>query len=59
MTKIRVTLVRSSIGRPANHKRVLESLGLRKMNHSVEHENTPSILGMCEKVKHLIKVEEI
>lgn len=59
MTKIRVTLVRSSIGRPANHKRVLEALGLKKMNHSVEHENTPSILGMCEKVKHLIKVEEI
>lgn len=59
MTKIKVTLVRSSIGRPANHKRVLESLGLKRINQTVEHDNTLSILGMCEKVKHLIKVEEI
>lgn len=59
MAKIRVTQVKSKIGRLQNQKRTLEALGLRKMNQVVEHEATPTILGMVNKVKHLVSVEEI
>ena len=59
MTKIRVTQVRSKIRRPQDQKRTLEALGLRKMDQVVEHEATPQILGMVNKVKHLVSVEEI
>ena len=59
MAKIRVKQVRSKIRRPQNQKRTLEALGLRKMNQVVEHDATPTILGMVNKVKHLISVEEI
>ncbi|MCL1868209.1 MAG: 50S ribosomal protein L30 [Paludibacter sp.] len=58
MAKIRIQKVRSTIKSPKNQKLVMEALGLRKMNSIVEHENTPSILGMVEKVKHLVKVVE-
>lgn len=59
MAKIKVKQVNSKIRRPQRQKRTLEALGLRKMNQVVEHEATPSILGMVNKVKHLISVEEI
>ena len=59
MTKIRVTQVRSKIGRPKRQKRTLEALGLRKMNQSVEHEATPQIRGMVNAISHLVKVEEL
>ena len=59
MAKIRVKQTRSKIRRPKNQKRTLEALGLRKMNHVVEHEATPQILGMVDTVKHLVSVEEI
>jgi large subunit ribosomal protein L30 len=59
MAKIRITQVRSKNGKPARQKRTLEALGIRKLNHSVEHEATPQILGMVEKVRHLVKVENI
>lgn len=58
MAKIKVTKVKSDIKRTATQKRTLESLGLRKMNQSVVHDNTPSILGMINKVQHLVSVEE-
>ncbi|MGB8704353.1 MAG: 50S ribosomal protein L30 [Gillisia sp.] len=58
MGKIKVTQVKSAIKRTQNQKRTLEALGLRKMNQVVEHENTPNILGMVNKVKHLVSVEE-
>lgn len=58
MAKIKVTKVKSDIKRTATQKRTLESLGLRKMNQSVVHDNTPSILGMVNKVQHLVSVEE-
>jgi large subunit ribosomal protein L30 len=58
MGKIKVKQVKSSIRRTQNQKRTLEALGLRKMNQVVEHENTPNILGMVNKVKHLVSVEE-
>jgi large subunit ribosomal protein L30 len=59
MAKIRVTQVKSRIRRPQNQKRTLDALGLRKMNQVVEHEATPSIIGMVNTVKHLVSFEEI
>ena len=59
MKKIKITQVRSGIGRPLRQKRTLQALGLRKMHHSVEHVATPQILGMVAKVQHLVSIEEI
>ena len=59
MKKIKVTQVKSQIRRPQNQKRTLEALGLRKLNQVVEHDASPTILGMVNKVKHLISVEEV
>ena len=59
MSKIKITQVRSSIGRPKTQKLTMEALGLRKMNQSVEKEASPEILGMVRKVNHLVKVENI
>ncbi|MDX1601619.1 50S ribosomal protein L30 [Salinimicrobium sp. CAU 1759] len=58
MGKIKVTQVKSAIKRTQNQKRTLEALGLRKLGQVVEHENTPNILGMVNKVNHLVSVEE-
>ncbi|CAM3290321.1 50S ribosomal protein L30 [Aequorivita lipolytica] len=57
MAKIKVTKVKSVIKRPKNQKRIMESLGLHKMNQTVEHDDTPNILGMINKVNHLVSVE--
>lgn len=59
MKKIKITQVKSVIDRPERQKKTMEALGLRKMNASVEKEVTPQILGMVEKVQHLVKVEEV
>lgn len=59
MKKIIVKQVRSQIRRPKNQKRTLEALGLRKLNQEVEHDATPAILGMVNKVKHLISFKEV
>lgn len=59
MAKIRITQIRSKNGRPERQKRTLAALGIRKMHHSVDHEATPQILGMVEKIRHLVKIEEI
>ncbi len=58
MGKIKVKQVRSGINRTQNQKRTLEALGLRKIGHVVEHDTTPNILGMINKVKHLVSTEE-
>jgi large subunit ribosomal protein L30 len=59
MAKIRITQVKSKNGKPERQKRTLQALGIRKLNHSVEHEATPQILGMVEKVRHLVTIENI
>jgi len=59
MKKIKITQVRSGIGRPDRQKKTLEALGLKRIRHTVEHNATPQILGMVEKVKHLVNVEEV
>ena len=59
MAKIKVKQVKSQIGRLKNQKRTLEALGLRRLNQTVEHEATPSVVGMVNKVSHLVSVEEL
>ena len=59
MAKIKITQVKSVIDRQERQKKTMAALGLRKMNASVEVEATPQILGMVEKVHHLVKVEEV
>lgn len=57
--KLQVTLKRSLIGRPENHRVIVKTLGLRKVNQTVVHIDNPAIRGMINKVSHLLKVEEI
>ena len=59
MKKIKVTQVKSIIDRSERQKRTMAALGLKKMNASVEVEATPQILGMVNKVNHLVKVEQL
>ncbi|WP_017732348.1 50S ribosomal protein L30 [Nafulsella turpanensis] len=59
MGKIAITQVRSSIKRPKDQKLTLQALGLNKINRTVEVENTPQIVGMVNKVKHLLTVKEL
>jgi len=58
MAKIKVTKRKSAINRTQRQKRTLEALGLTKIGQTVEHDATPNILGMVNKVKHLVSVEE-
>lgn len=58
MSTIKIKQVRSRIGRPKDQKRTLDALGLKRMNKVVEHNATPQILGMVNKIKHLITVVE-
>jgi len=58
MGKIKVTQVKSAIKKPVRQKRTLEALGLRKLHQTIEVEATPQILGMVQKVLHLVVVEE-
>ena len=59
MGKLKITQVRSQIGTTAQQRKNLAALGLRKINHTVEHDDSVIIKGMLEKVKHLVKVEEV
>lgn len=58
MSKLRIKQVRSTVGQRKRFERTLRSLGLRRINHSVVHNDTPSIRGMVHSVQHLISVEE-
>lgn len=55
---IKVTLVRSPIGFPKRQKATVRALGLRRLNQTVEHADTPALRGMLNAVIHLIRVEE-
>ncbi|MBC7935422.1 MAG: 50S ribosomal protein L30 [Rhizobacter sp.] len=59
MKKIKVTQVKSVIDRSERQKRTMIALGLKKMNATVEVEATPQVLGMVNKVSHLVRVEEL
>jgi large subunit ribosomal protein L30 len=59
MSKLRVTQIRSTIGRKEPQKRTIRALGLGKLHKSVVHDDTPQIRGMIRAVDHLVKVETI
>ncbi len=59
MERIKITLIKSPIGYNIKQKRTVRGLGLRKMHQTVEHDATPSILGMAQKIRHLVKVEKV
>lgn len=58
MGKIKITQIRSTIGRPKKQKDTMIALGLKKMHQTVEKENSPIIQGMVDKISHLVKIEE-
>ena len=55
---LRVTLVKSPIGYTKDQKATVRALGLRRMNQTVEHKDSPAVRGMLNKISHLIKIEE-
>jgi large subunit ribosomal protein L30 len=57
MAEIKITWTKSTIGRPGIQRRIIESLGLRRLHHTVVHQDSPTIRGMVNKVSHLVKVE--
>ncbi len=59
MAKLSITLVKSGIGYSVDQKRTLKALGFHRLNQSVSHEDSQAMRGMINKVKHLVKVEEI
>ncbi|MEO8147873.1 MAG: 50S ribosomal protein L30 [Bacteroidia bacterium] len=59
MSKIKITQIVSGIGHPERQKLTIRALGIRKLNHSVEKENTPQIQGMIRQVSHLVKIENV
>jgi large subunit ribosomal protein L30 len=58
VTKVRVTQSRSRNGAPQRQLDTLRSLGLRRIGHSVEHQDTPQLRGMVHSIRHLVRVEE-
>jgi large subunit ribosomal protein L30 len=58
MQKLRITWIKSGIGYPEEQRRTLTALGLHRLHQVVEHQDSPSIRGMINKVKHLVKVEQ-
>ena len=59
MAKLKITQVKSSIGSTKRQKLTLEALGLKKLNRPIVHEATPQIVGMVNKLRHLVSVEEV
>ncbi len=57
--KLRITQVKSAIKRKLDQKLTIRALGIRQLNQTVEHNDTPQIRGMIQKVGHLLKVEEV
>jgi len=57
--KISIRQIKSVIGTPEKHRRIMRGLGLRRIGHSVIREDTPAIRGMTNKIRHLVKVEEV
>ena len=59
MATLKITQVKSRIGASAQQRKNLDALGLKKINHSVEHSDSVIIKGMLDRVKHLVKIEEV
>lgn len=58
MAKVKIKQVKSAIDRSQRQKDTLKALGLRRINHTVEKEGTPQIMGMIKKVEHLVTIEK-
>jgi len=59
MAKLRITWTKSAIGYAKRQKLTIRALGLKRLHHTVEHDDTPSIRGMADHVRHLVTVEEV
>ena len=59
MDQLKITWVKSFIGRPESQRRIIRSLGLHRLHHSVVHADTPTIRGMINKVSHMVMVEKL
>ncbi|MGD0834223.1 MAG: 50S ribosomal protein L30 [Candidatus Dormibacteria bacterium] len=59
MSSLRVTYRKSAIGYAADQKATIAALGLKRLNHTVEHEDTPALRGMVQKVRHLVSVDGV
>ncbi len=59
MRKLKVTLVKSFVGRPEKHRQILRGMGLTRMHRTVILDDTPPLRGMVNKVSHLVKMEEV
>jgi len=59
MAKVKITQVKSGIGSTKSQKATLESLGIKGLQRPIEHEATPQIMGMVNKLRHLLSVEEV
>ncbi len=59
MAKVRITQYKSAIGASKAQKKIIEALGLGKLNRPVQHEAVPEVLGMVRKLQHLLRVEEV
>jgi len=57
--RLRITQVRSAISRHTKQKETIRSLGIRRLHHTVEHDDTPAIRGMVAAVQHLVRVEKV
>lgn len=58
-SKLKVTWSKSTIGKAEDQKRTIKALGLKRLHHTVEHDDTPAVRGMTMKVRHLVTVEEV
>jgi large subunit ribosomal protein L30 len=59
MARLRITQIRSEITQTRSHRGTMRALGLRRIGRSVEHEESPQLAGMLNKVRHLVKIEEV
>jgi large subunit ribosomal protein L30 len=57
--RLKVTQIRSAISRKKNQRLTIRALGIRRLHHTVEHDDTPAIRGMIDTVRHLVRVEEL
>ena len=59
MSRLRITWKKSAIGYNKNQRKIVQALGLRSLNGTVEHDDSPQIRGMVKKIEHLLQVEEV
>lgn len=59
MTKIRIKLIKSGIGYSMRQKRVLKAIGLKRLNQSIDHDDSAVLRGMINKVRHLVSIKEV